>query len=772
MKQLFTLVAAAMIWLSGSVSAKSFVYEQTFDNPDDFPDEATLPAGWVSEGSYSLHRGAATDWGYQANSGNYVFGTVGSYAYGRDERFYTQGFSLAAGKPCTVKFYLYAPGGTPSTVRKTKVNVTAGTGQSADLQTVALGSTTAGAVSEWTPFEFTFTPDADGTYYFGFALEAAIAQSGIVLFDDMEISGEAPDAGGDDPDPEKEHYVVELPYVQDFDNEDGAYDGTTFVPKGWLSTGTNALVTAAFNDLASYSGDYCLASLESESLRDEVVYTPFFQLEADKKYDVSFYIHLPGNALYGGLATTDLTLTLGKEQTEEAIVDTLTTLRGESITGWEEVKATFTPSEDGQYCVAFNFTSKDVYAGEIGLDLFEIKIHDTVTPHADFTTDSWFDLRDSRIVVISDTPVKMKNISENAVTYLWKAKGAEPETSTEAEPSFTFPEEGVYTVSLTATNGEISKTTYKEFDVEKVDNDVQGQMPLVSYNINDDKIVSAASSLPMFSTDPDYDYASGINHYYRRLAERYVLPEGTEMTLTAMSSWLSAYSRMMAYTAEERNHPFTISVYGETDGRLDEDKLLGRMTSTVVDVFGNIGIGTLGQAQSFYLDNNPVLLKGTFYIALEFDDGMPIDSNDPNLIRSYVALAMVKHKSGTTTLYAKPTAGPDGFTPDGGWYSVDKIDSKLAGYGLYLALWVTMGDTTPVVAINNNGSVIFAARCIDSKLQVSGTEEGETVSVYTLDGVCVATAKASNLATTVPLQTVAHGVYIVKAGHKSCKVML
>lgn len=192
-KVLLSLLCAAACGFT-PMQADELYYEQGFDNSADFADGAGVPTGWLSEGTYALSRQVATDLGVPAKSGSYIIGNVGSYMQNRDEVLYTPTFALRGGKPCTVSFWLYAPGGTPAIVRYTQIAVTAGTAQNAAAQTTTLGTTPEQVHADWTQYTFTYTPEADGEYCFAFHVNTKMAQCGTVALDDITIEGESPAA--------------------------------------------------------------------------------------------------------------------------------------------------------------------------------------------------------------------------------------------------------------------------------------------------------------------------------------------------------------------------------------------------------------------------------------------------------------------------------------------------------------------------------------------------------------------------------------------------
>ena len=293
---------------------------------------------------------------------------------------------------------------------------------------------------------------------------------------------------------------------------------------------------------------------------------------------------------------------------------------------------------------------------------------------------------------------------------------------------------------------------------------------IMTYNPKDDKYLWYYNQLPTFQpekfSDPNYqfDYVTGINHYYKQFAERFELPEGNTATINSISTWVVAYSRMSAYTAEERNHPFSISFYGETDGRLDESKCFGHWNTDMITAYPTVGFGYEHPAQwGFDVSEVGATVEGPFYVAFEYSDDMPIDSSDPNITRSYVAFGMIEHGSKATTIYGKANAGADpNFVPDGGWYRLDEIDPSMRkGYGTYLVLWCDLNMREGVVAIDSDGNTVFDLRLDGDVLHVSGTTADERVAIYTLSGVQVLAAEGQADATAINVSALQSGVYVV-----------
>ena len=84
------------------------------------------------------------------------------------------------------------------------------------------------------------------------------------------------------------------------------------------------------------------------------------------------------------------------------------------------------------------------------------------------------------------------------------------------------------------------KETTKEISVfHPAENQLMGMM---NYNPADDKMLSFYDVMPTFDTDPNFDYISGPNHYYRRVAQRFTLPADQKLSISNLSTWLGWFA--------------------------------------------------------------------------------------------------------------------------------------------------------------------------------------------------------------------------------------
>lgn len=771
-----TMLFLLLFTVTGTVTAsEKFEIYEDFDDASHFTENENVPDGWKSEGTYAFAKGTGSYFGIIAKSGESVFGTASSYEYGRSEIIYTPMMKLAGGMPCTIMFSIYAPGGNPSDVRNNGFTIKAGTAQDAETQTIEVGTVANGAYTAWTDFAFSFTPEADGEYCFSLKLNCEIATSGVVAIDDVTIEGTLPmeEELAVEPNPENYSSALELPYFNTFDNYDNDYDGTSVVPANWKSVGSSPFFTAAIGGLEAITGSYYIVADESaEDSRDERLYTPFFRLVAGTEYTISYYLYMPGNSGGGVLRATDLHVTAGSEQDIDFHPVSVQKIEGQSIAQFTKQEFKFTPKHTGAHCFAFSLNTTVNYSGQVAIEDFNVTAPGLVAkPTANFGIGGIFELMNSDMLTYPEQPVLMTNLSMNATEYEWTVTcpDASTLTSTEESPSFMFNQNGTYNITLTASNSSGSRTTGKNVSVRHISNEYNGS--ITTWNPNHDGLMERGL-LPSFAAYGneyyDYDFVSGYNRFYKKVAERFELHDDVVAEIASLNIWVGHYKNRAYTSGYDSEKPFSIVFYGETDGKLDENKVFGRVDSRLIDIFGNSGIGGLAgeprDVNFVELLGTPVKTQGTFYLSFEFDKDMTIIPDDPNIGRSYFGMNTVEHANGVATLYAKPDSVPSNssITADGNWYRIDEIDPTQKALGNYFILWGKTSLASSSVAINNWGEAVFAVRREGDNLIVSGTSEGGHVAIYNMNGQLVTTVIAADNSTSVPVQHLNNGVYVVK----------
>ena len=764
-------VVAAFAFGSFNATAAPFEIEENFDEDSHFTESEILPDGWARSENTHFTRYSGADVGQTPKSGTYLLGSGGPMG---GEVLYTPMMKVVGGVPFRVEFEAMLPGGNPPFARNLGFRVYAGATR--DIEQMQLvGTQEPGQVADWKTFAYSFTPEAEGEYCY--AIEIFCNPNmwgGGIYFDDFFFIGTAPDEQPPvqdlEPDAENLSACIELPYHENF-SDPSHYDGSSNLPIGWLSVGTNIWRTANYTSLEAQEGEYYMVAPESvDQPRDERAYTPFFNLTAGVEYTISFYTNFDGYIIDGNPRGMTLDFTVGTQQDADFHPKSLyTESRGLDPAGsWTREEVRFTPEKSGPYCFSFALTG-EARTGLVSVDAFHITSpYDIPRPEPNMCVKGMFSFVDSSLLSFENTPVRIYNQSKYADSYKWEISDAEYTELPDGNIDIFFPSSGDYEVKLTATNERGSRTTTKTYPVTYMSGDVEN-LPIMGYDPAAVKYFDRGE-IPTFDTDPDeLDYVSGYNHYYRKYAERFDLPGDDQFNLRTISLWLTNLHYKPA-TADnmndQRSLPFNIVLYGcDENGNLDENKVIHSYKTTMAEMFGSTGIGGWAGEGKHVSYEPPVIIKGTVYVAFEYSDDLAIDVDDPNIGRSYLSMGMLRHGHGVTTMYAKPYNVPEGceIKPDGKWYPVDKLDKELAGMGLNWQIWVDYVKDDNSVAINNMGEIIFAVRMIDGMLEVSGTEEGEYVVVYDLTGKAVRMVKATGVSTAIDCSDLPAGVYVARA---------
>lgn len=496
----------------------------------------------------------------------------------------------------------------------------------------------------------------------------------------------------------------DVPYKTSFDNTYGEYDGTSYIPVGWLMTGDNPFFTASMNELKAYDGTYYLVSQNNtQTPRNEHLYTPLFHMEKGRTYEVSYQLYMPG--LYyayldgqGHYAEASHhpthRLTVGEEQDYDfhTLTAPLIEITDSISPEWHKQTALFTPAETGNYCFCLAFESAESYHGDVAVDDFLVTFQGAVLkPTVDFSHGGMFDLMYSCVMDFAGGGVPFTSIMENTTGQEWTVtdadNGALVATSTEANPRFFFPATGNYAVTLRGYNSQYEATATKQITVEHIGTEGYGFAPIYTYGETIATIYKP-NFTPVIGTDSPTDFATGPNHTYRRFAERIEMPDNVTLTLNTLQYFLSQCSFASLQSGSVRTLPFTFSIYGETDGLPDESKKIWSKTVTMGDAFST-NTGGLGAATQLSLPLGGVEATGTFYMTFEFSDDFPIDPWTVGGDCSVIEMTSCQHHDNVARLFYKDQA-------TGLWRRIDAFNPGLAGFGMNLVLWTAAHVAEPV----------------------------------------------------------------------------
>lgn len=735
-------------------------YLETFDEASHFTGDATLPNGWVSNSDNAFNVAPGEDYGVVPNSGANLLVANPGYSAGREDVTFTPMMDLEAGVTYNVSFYVQLRQG----ARQPSFKFTAGDAQDVAAQTTVLKSYENATTTGWEKVDVTFTPETSGEYCFAFWACSALSNDGFMMVDDFNIEGT---------EPEEPEWTPSIPYLETFD-EGSHYDGVAYLPIGWLATGDEPFVTASLKDKPAISGDYYMVAPSAMlTSRRDIAYTPLMEMEAGVEYSVSFYLYLPG-----GTNPASFKFTVGREQAYDMQTE-LFAVSDQLMSDWQLIELTYTPETTAEYCFAFWANSEVSNDGYYCIDDFSLRKADEVLPPSGsiYMSNTLNSIMSGSPLVFPNTPYKLIANVDNADSYSWSVSGSAKIDNPEAkEPSISFTESGSYTIKLVAENKGGSSEFTRKFNCEVVPAEGMGTVAVCTADELLDKIYQQGD-LPAYRTDGTvqtadtyevlYHYVVGVNRYYRAFAERFEMPSNQEVTISSISFNMMNYGLYInTGQGDDADKNFKVVIYPEKDGKPDLANPFYEEVAKVADKLGDTGIYNPVRVSWGFA--SPAKVKGTFYVALEFDE-LSLDIDKEWTVGSFFGSDTRQHSNGQTTLYVKPEAAIEGsdFVPNGEYCRADEFSSELKGYGFGVMPWMEIGSFSSVADVESQ--VRFYVSVDGSSLKVAGLNAGETVNVYSLSGALMASVKADGAEAFIPVADWAKGVYVVSANGKSVK---
>lgn len=696
---------------------KPYELFQNFDIDTEFEEGSSIPKGWTLGAPADLVRGKGADFGKDADSGEYVLGTTDAQA---DGVIFTAPLSMAGGKESAISFKVYRPGSTDKGLPAyCNLGLSVFAGTEADVTKMQLiGNVKAENKSDWEALSYKFTPEADGEYYYAIRIDKGLIDPyGMLLLDSFAFNGTTPGGAGPidppgpgdqgdpastypgmellEPDTENIALCMELPYFENFSDGDH-YDGGV-LPAGWLSTGSEIWRTANRNDLPAVSGDYYMTTPETNLDRDERAYTPFFNLQKGVTYTLSFSTS-QRSTLYDEEENirriTTIRVSAGTQQDKDFIPVNMKEITIDNPTGtWSDHNITFCPAISGPYCFCFELLGQP-FAGVAAVDDVRITSPvDFARPTPDFSAKGIYNIFNSTMLAIGNEPIRFINTSEYAESVEWTVpEGLNYNVLPNGDIDIFFPESGSYSIELTATNEKGTRSTSKTFHIEHIDAASESQIAVSGYDPNGSTFY-LRDNLPRFSTDPECDFVSGYNHYYRTYAEFYNLPENFAFALRQISVGMPWLNYRQTYgdpaVTDQRIKPFTVKIVGvDENGLPDENNVFGSLTGPMKDFFGGSGTNEWNPRDIVFPE--PVICHGPIFVIFEYSPEMALESEIAEFVRSYIAIDLLKHAHKQTTMYVKPYNVPeDAMAEVDKWCPVHDFSRAYKGLGLGFELWTS-----------------------------------------------------------------------------------
>lgn len=745
-------------------------YSESFDTTA----EMEMPSGWAVEGATPFAVYPTSDWyGVQAQSGANAL--VSGYPQGsnRADVAFSPMFEMKGGVEYTMSVWVMMKN-MAQNGRMPSMKITAGLAQVADAQITELASEE--GECDWKEVKVKYTPETDGQYCFGLWCTSVLSTAGDVYFDTFSVSESN---SGEEP-----AWKAEIPYVETYDDA-SHYSGKEYLPIGWASTGETPWVTAAIKDKPALSGEYYMVAQSSVlPNRNDIAYSPMLDMKGGKTYTVSMYLYMPGT----GSVDPSFKLTAGNGQEVGAQTVTLKQITETAVKDWTKVEADFTPAEDGQYCFAMYACSASAGDGNIAVDNFSVREKDDVLPPTAlfYVGNTLNSILYSGSIVFDGQKIKMINMSTDATSYKWTVDNDAVISDDEAaEPEITFPKAGTYTITLQATNEGGTTECQQIFsaDIYSLDYDIEDALMTTSESI--DRIFQQGDT-PAYNEDGEvkdldtyelyYDFVVGVNPYYRSIAERFELPSDVSLEISSLSVMTNMYSLFINDrgdgTPNDKEKTYRVVIYPDNDGTPDTANVMATKSDKLINTFGSAGYySPVRQSITF---DEPVKVKGTFYVAFEFDELDLYDETDGRNYRSWIGFDTRCHANKQTTLYVKPEKALPGsdYSVDGKWCKADDFCPSLAGYSFCVMPWVKFykNETTSIEGVES-GDVKLEISADGNNYRVSGLSDGTDVRVYSVSGVQVFAGKAFGGEVIIPADSWNKGIYVINAGGNSVKVL-
>lgn len=273
-----------------------------------------------------------------------------------------------------------------------------------------------------------------------------------------------------------------------------------------------------------------------------------------------------------------------------------------------------------------------------------------------------------------------------------------------------------------------------------------------------------------------YDYAVGVNPYYRSIAERFEMPSDVTPDISSLSIFTSMYNLFINDIGEgsinDKEKTYTVVIYPDKDGKPDTEHPLGSKTEKLINTFGDSGYyQPVRQSISF---DEPINVSGTFYVAFEFDELDLYDETQERNYRTWIGFDTRKHANKQTTFYVKPEKALPGsdYVVDGNWCRADEFSSELTGYSFSVMPWVKFHQKiADAIGTTTTGNMEIEISADGENYRVSGLSDGESVRVYSVSGVQVFNGKARGGEVVIPASGWSNGIYVINAGNESVKIL-
>ena len=398
-----------------------------------------------------------------------------------------------------------------------------------------------------------------------------------------------------------------LPYMYSFEQSAIANIGTD----GWLTVDANNRI--GLTNVTTYGlipeGDFwAYSNYDNSQVRNAWFLSPDFSLSAGVTYFVSVYVYAPGwNNTKDEFKITAGTAQNTTSQTE--LVLDYTGVNANVFSSWTKVTGTFTPSESANYFFGINHCTSVVGANLVGFDAFTVKANSEyiLSPYVKIHNKGglWSNTISGNVYLSRNEELGYMALAKNTETLRWTfPSSATPSVSEDADVNVSYPLGGVYESNIQATGQGGSSTDKSTITIinpaSTITKDVYNLKPT-------DKYISNTS----ISTNT-YDYGLGINTFWRKWGEKFVIPSDVEITINSIGIGVAAYAMQTANTSKT----VKIGIYPVDSNGKPAATAQAEYSTTFAALFGSSAISSK-TIKTFTLPS-ALKVKGSFFIVFDF----------------------------------------------------------------------------------------------------------------------------------------------------------
>jgi hypothetical protein len=545
----------------------------------------------------------------------------------------------------------------------------------------------------------------------------------------------------------KDGVAPTYPYFEYFDSDIINTDGWLISDPSLTVLTSNSfnMQTGTLAGLSALSGsNYLISGFDKYASRNAWAFSPAFSLTAGVTYHIYIYTYAKG---YNG-TKDEFKITVGTNQTaasQTTVIINKTGANAVAVSAWTRYEGTFTPASAGSYCFGINHCTAAMDVNAIAFENFVLsdKVY-VEPPKVDiFTTgglQSVTNVINNSVYLTSSEQIKYIVKLTNATSFKWGFDVSASASSTSDSISIvTYSTEGTHIATINAVGSGGSSVGTATHNIKRPQENVTSDLV---FNFK-----SYDQPATIFFTD--YNYLVGPNAYYKKMAEKYTLPNNSSVSISQIYLNLGAYNLSTANLSKN----VIISILKADGANGLPGSVVTTATTTYENLFGATTISS-STSKSFTLAT-PVTVNGSFYIAIDFSTiTTPGSSNYIGL----VSTSSRKYNDASFYLFY-----------NNAWVSSATLipNGQLSAY---IAPKITF--LTPIrTPVENPSFDDLVVSVSDHKLYIHNAIAGNRVNVYNLVGDNIFSSILNANDAMLPI-TLKSGIYLVKVAQKVSKVIV